>query len=173
MGRRDQRGKVARRPVSLHQGSRDGGPLESLGDSEFVPNPAVNLSPHCEGTRSDCPRSHRLWQNFGLFVAIPLALAQRPSTQRQSSKSVGHCPYQVDLHKLRELALQVTAGFQKISLPHFDLRVLTVYGGDGMQAQLRSIQKGADIVVATPGRLIDFINRGAMKLNSLECVILD
>lgn len=48
-----------------------------------------------------------------------------------------------------------------------------IYGGSLIQEQLQIVERGIDIVVATPGRLIDFLNRGAIKLNNLETICLD
>lgn len=45
--------------------------------------------------------------------------------------------------------------------------MLAIYGGNGMQEQLDAVSRGADIIVATPGRLIDFLNRGVIKMDGL------
>ena len=52
-------------------------------------------------------------------------------------------------------------------------RVLTVYGGAPVGPQLRGLSEGVDVVVATPGRAIDLMNRGALRLDELEVVVLD
>ena len=73
----------------------------------------------------------------------------------------------------RELVIQVCSCFDKISLPSLGLKTVAVYGGDSLQRQLDNVKNGVDIIVATPGRLIDFINRGAIKFSDLKCLVLD
>ena len=72
----------------------------------------------------------------------------------------------------RELALQVSGD---ISLASSDrgLRVLTVYGGVGYEPQLDALASGVDIVVGTPGRLIDLMNRKALDLSHVKSLVLD
>jgi ATP-dependent RNA helicase DeaD len=53
------------------------------------------------------------------------------------------------------------------------VRVLPVYGGQPIRSQLRALQRGVDVVVATPGRAVDHLKRGTMKLGSLDVVVLD
>jgi ATP-dependent RNA helicase DeaD len=72
----------------------------------------------------------------------------------------------------RELALQV-AGAVKEYGRHSDVRVLAVYGGAPYGPQLNMLRRGVDIVVGTPGRLIDLIERGALKLGEVHTVVLD
>ena len=50
---------------------------------------------------------------------------------------------------------------------------MAVYGGDGMYRQLDTLKRGVDVVVATPGRLIDFINRDVINFRDLQIMILD
>jgi ATP-dependent RNA helicase DeaD len=53
------------------------------------------------------------------------------------------------------------------------LTVVPCYGGAPMDQQVRALQRGADIVVATPGRALDHVRRGSMKLDALEVLVLD
>jgi ATP-dependent RNA helicase DeaD len=73
----------------------------------------------------------------------------------------------------RELAIQVTGELMKIGqfLPH--LHVVPVYGGQPIGRQLTALKRGAQIVVGTPGRTIDHIKRGTIKLDSLKMLIFD
>ena len=76
------------------------------------------------------------------------------------------------LEPTRELASQVED--QVDSLAKFiDIRSLAVFGGVGMGPQERAFRNGLDVVVATPGRLLDHINRGTINLNSVEFLVLD
>ena len=72
----------------------------------------------------------------------------------------------------RELALQITSEFKKFG-KYTGIRTATIYGGQGMGTQLAALAKGVEIIVATPGRLIDHIKRGSIKLNDISHVVLD
>src|SRR6185437_4258603 len=72
----------------------------------------------------------------------------------------------------RELALQVSEDARKLS-PHSNLRVLTVFGQDSMPKQLRSFRQGVDVVVGTPGRTIDHLERGSLRTNNIKFLVLD
>ena len=72
----------------------------------------------------------------------------------------------------RELAAQVEASFRKYA-KYADLRVVPVYGGVGLEPQSRELRRGVDVVIATPGRLIDHIDRGNVTFDDLEVLVLD
>ncbi len=72
----------------------------------------------------------------------------------------------------RELASQVAAELESLKAKR-DIRILPVYGGQGMDIQLRQLRSGVDIVVATPGRAIDHLNRKTLKLSAVQFVVLD
>ncbi|WP_374757301.1 DEAD/DEAH box helicase [Nocardioides cavernae] len=72
----------------------------------------------------------------------------------------------------RELALQVSSDLS-IASADTGLRVLTVYGGVGYDTQLEALEAGVDIVVGTPGRLIDLANRRALDLSHVHALVLD
>jgi superfamily II DNA/RNA helicase len=72
----------------------------------------------------------------------------------------------------RELALQVSNDLHLASKDR-GLRVLTVYGGVGYDAQLEALERGVDIVVGTPGRLIDLANRRALDVSHVHALVLD
>ena len=72
----------------------------------------------------------------------------------------------------RELALQVSEETKKLT-QHNKLRISAVYGGDSMERQLRSFRQGVDIVVGTPGRIIDHLKRKSLQTNNLKFVVLD
>ena len=82
-------------------------------------------------------------------------------------------PQLLVLTPTRELAIQVAEALQTYArhLPGF--HVLPVYGGQGMAAQLRGLQRGAHVVVGTPGRILDHLRRGTLKLGGLAAVVLD
>ncbi|MDR3258188.1 MAG: DEAD/DEAH box helicase [Fusobacteriaceae bacterium] len=72
----------------------------------------------------------------------------------------------------RELALQVAEEMNSLS-PNKKLKVAPVYGGQSVEFQMRQLKHGVDIIVGTPGRVIDFINRKILKINNLKFFILD
>jgi len=72
----------------------------------------------------------------------------------------------------RELALQITTELKKIG-KFTGIKVATVYGGQGMGIQLDALRNKPEIVVATPGRLIDHLNRGTIKVNDVKYLVLD
>ncbi len=72
----------------------------------------------------------------------------------------------------RELASQVAEELESLTAKR-DIRILPVYGGQGMDTQLRLLKKGVDIIVATPGRAIDHLKRKTLKLDDVKFVVLD
>ena len=72
----------------------------------------------------------------------------------------------------RELAVQITLELQKIA-SYTSVRVVTLYGGQSMGVQLDALRRGAQVVVGTPGRTIDHIRRGTLKLGSARFAVLD
>ncbi len=72
----------------------------------------------------------------------------------------------------RELATQVADSIKAYGR-HLRLNVTTIYGGAGMQPQIENLRRGVDILVATPGRLIDHLERGTAKLDGVEVLVLD
>jgi ATP-dependent RNA helicase RhlE len=83
-----------------------------------------------------------------------------------------HSPRCLALTPTRELALQVQESFEKYGA-NLPLRSTCVFGGVGDFAQKKALKHGADILVATPGRLLDLMNQGAVHLRQLEIFILD
>ncbi|WP_140908631.1 DEAD/DEAH box helicase [Cognatiluteimonas lumbrici] len=82
-------------------------------------------------------------------------------------------PQALVLAPTRELAIQVAEAFQKYAshLPRF--QVLPVYGGQGYGPQLQALRRGVQVVVGTPGRVIDHLERGTLDLSGLRCLVLD
>ncbi|HTM71274.1 MAG TPA: DEAD/DEAH box helicase [Luteimonas sp.] len=82
-------------------------------------------------------------------------------------------PQVLVLAPTRELAIQVAEAFQKYAahLPGF--RVLPIYGGQSYYPQLEALKRGVQVVVGTPGRVIDHLERGSLDLSQLRCLVLD
>ena len=96
--------------------------------------------------------------------ALPILARIDPAQQK---------PQALVLAPTRELAIQVAEAFQKYAthLPGF--HVLPIYGGQSYTPQLASLKRGVQVVVGTPGRVIDHLNRGSLDLSQLRCLVLD
>ena len=106
----------------------------------------------------------------GKTAAFALPIIQRLVTQRKnpSSRSIRA----LVLTPTRELAAQIADSF-KVYSRHLKLSRTVIYGGVGQAPQIRSLSKGVDVLVATPGRLLDLIGQGHLRFNSLEIFVLD
>ena len=102
----------------------------------------------------------------GKTAAFGLPVLQRIDV----SKNV---PQALIIAPTRELCLQIAGDLADFSKYIDSLRILPVYGGSSIDSQIRTLRKGVQVVVATPGRLIDFIKRGEVKLSDVHTVILD
>lgn len=94
--------------------------------------------------------------------ALPILTKIRPRGPLQA----------VILAPTRELALQVTAEFEKFAR-YTGIRVVSIYGGQSIGIQYKQLRKGVQIVVATPGRLIDHIKRRSISLKEVRFAVLD
>lgn len=104
----------------------------------------------------------------GKTAAFALPLLQRLS---QSERKRG-APGALILVPTRELAMQVAEAVNRYGRA-LGVTALPVYGGAAMDGQLRALKRGVDVVVATPGRALDHINRKSLKLDTLGTVVLD
>ncbi len=77
------------------------------------------------------------------------------------------------LSPTRELAVQIGNNIKEFSKYIPNLKVVTVYGGSNIEEQIRGLKRGAQIVVGTPGRTVDLINRRALKLGNVKWLVLD
>ncbi len=102
----------------------------------------------------------------GKTAAFGLPVLQRIDV----SKNV---PQALIIAPTRELCLQIAGDLADFSKYIDSLRILPVYGGSSIDSQIRTLRKGVQVVVATPGRLIDLIKRGEVKLSDVHTVILD
>lgn len=82
-------------------------------------------------------------------------------------------PQALILAPTRELCLQITNDLERFSKSYKDLRVVAVYGGASIGDQIRKIKHGVNLVIATPGRLIDLLSRKALQLQTIKYVVLD
>jgi ATP-dependent RNA helicase DeaD len=84
-----------------------------------------------------------------------------------------HEPQVLVLVPTRELALQVAEAFLRYAAHLQGFHVLPIYGGQSYQPQLNALRRGVHVVVGTPGRVIDHMNRGTLKLTGLTLLVLD
>ncbi len=82
-------------------------------------------------------------------------------------------PQTLVLAPTRELAIQVAEAFQTYASQMKGFNVLPIYGGQDMSGQLRQLKRGVHIVVGTPGRIMDHLRRGSLKLENLTSLVLD
>lgn len=84
-----------------------------------------------------------------------------------------HAPQAVILSPTRELCVQIADDLQSYAKYLPQLRIVCVYGGANIYPQIKELQRGADIIVATPGRLIDLMERGEANLSDVQTIVLD
>lgn len=77
------------------------------------------------------------------------------------------------LSPTRELAIQIVGDLTEFSKHQKGVRVVAVYGGASISMQIKELRRGAQIVVGTPGRVLDMINKGALKLQDIKYLVLD
>jgi len=82
-------------------------------------------------------------------------------------------PQALILSPTRELCLQIASDLADFSKYMPDIKVIPVYGGSSIESQIRALRAGTQVIVATPGRLIDLIKRNVVKLDNVHTVILD
>ena len=102
----------------------------------------------------------------GKTAAFGLPIIQKIDASRTQTQSIILCP-------TRELCLQITRDIESYSKYIKKLKTTAVYGGANIQTQIRSLNSGSQIVVGTPGRVIDLIKRKKLKLQDIEFVVLD
>ena len=102
----------------------------------------------------------------GKTAAFGLPLIQKINVENRVPQALILCP-------TRELCLQISGDLTDYSKYISDLKILPVYGGSSIESQIRSLKKGVHIIVATPGRLIDLIERKVAKLETIRDVVMD
>ena len=102
---------------------------------------------------------------FALPLLQRLHLAEKKKETKRRTRSLILTP-------TRELAMQISESFQKYGR-HLNLSYATVYGGVSHIPQIRKLSQGVDILIATPGRLIDLLNEKHLRLDAVETLVLD
>jgi len=102
----------------------------------------------------------------GKTAAFGLPIIQQLDTQKKSVQTLILSP-------TRELAMQIASDLQNFAKNLGFINIAVVYGGADIVKQMREIERGAQIVVGTPGRTLDLIKRGKLKVNEIRWVVLD
>ncbi len=102
----------------------------------------------------------------GKTAAFGLPIIEQIDIQNTSTQALIIAP-------TRELCMQLSKDLQSFSKYMKGLHVVPVYGGANIDTQIRALKKGAQIIVATPGRMVDLINRKAAHINNIKTVVLD
>src|ERR1043165_8399335 len=107
----------------------------------------------------------------GKTAAFALPIIERLTVSQRSQKRMSG-PHALVVAPTRELAAQIDEAFRALGKRHH-VRCVTVFGGVGEQPQIQALRRGAEVVIATPGRLIDLMESGHISLSSLSILVLD
>jgi ATP-independent RNA helicase DbpA len=136
--------------------------LQRLGYAEMTPIQAASLPLALAG--HDLIAQAKT--GSGKTAAFALALLANLNPRRFAVQALVLCP-------TRELAEQVTQEVRRLAAAEDNIKVLTLCGGATMRPQLASLEHGAHIVVGTPGRIMDHLERGSLHLEALNTLVLD
>lgn len=137
--------------------------IQALGFTTPTPIQQQAIPVLLEGTRDFIGLAQT---GTGKTAAFGLPLLQLLDQDAMHPQALVICP-------TRELCLQITSDLAKFEGKRTRVKVTAVYGGASITMQIRDLKRGTHIVVATPGRLIDLIERKAIKLDQIEYVVLD
>ncbi|MEM7576937.1 MAG: DEAD/DEAH box helicase [Planctomycetota bacterium] len=108
----------------------------------------------------------------GKTAAFALPIVHRLLTTNQQPKKSDKRPRALILSPTRELTQQIADGFAAYA-KGTGLRGVTIYGGTGQRPQTNALQRGVDVVIATPGRLMDLMEQGFVDLSAIQTFVLD
>ena len=107
-----------------------------------------------------------------LAFALPLIERMRKSGKYFNDQK-GQKPLILVLVPTRELCIQVTKEFEKLRYTKNEFRIVSVYGGTDIQEQIHKLRGGVEVIVGTPGRLMDLQERKVLALSKIRAIILD
>ncbi len=136
--------------------------LEEMGFEELT-QIQLEAIPHILEGRDIIAQSNT---GTGKTAAFGIPVIQGIDTDVKRPQAIALCP-------TRELAVQVANEFKKMSKFIDGLKIVSVYGGADIKGQIDKLRGGAQIIIGTPGRVIDLIDRGVIKLDELKITILD
>ena len=137
--------------------------IEELGFEQPMPV-QEEVIPYLLGNRNDVIALAQT--GTGKTAAFGIPLLQRIDTSRKETQAIVLSP-------TRELCLQIADDMKDFAKYLPGIHIEAVYGGANIVGQMKALRKGAQIIVATPGRLIDLMNRGVAKLDQVYNVVLD
>lgn len=143
--------------------------LESLEDAGFVhctPIQAATLPLALQGQDIAGQAQTGTGKTAAFLLATLHYLMETPTAEDAAG------PWAIILAPTRELAVQIHRDAELIGR-YTGLRFAAVYGGTGYESQRRQLESGVDVLIGTPGRLIDYFKQGVYKLSDIEVVVLD
>ncbi|MBA4015846.1 MAG: ATP-dependent RNA helicase [Pirellula sp.] len=136
--------------------------LETKGYTSATPIQARTIPPLLDG-RDVLGQAQT---GTGKTAAFALPLLHRLDPAKRT-------PQILVLAPTRELAIQVAKSFETYAANLPGVRVAAIYGGQDYQVQFRELDRGVQVVVGTPGRVMDHMRRGSLKLDTLQAIVLD
>ncbi|MFN7160985.1 MAG: DEAD/DEAH box helicase [Candidatus Gracilibacteria bacterium] len=136
--------------------------IEDLGYEKASPIQALAIPPLLEG-KDVLGQSQT---GTGKTAAFALPVIEKIDPTKRKLQALIMCP-------TRELALQVAEEFSKLLKYKKHVHVVPVYGGQPIDRQIRALREGAHIIIGTPGRIMDHMNRKTISLETIEMVVLD
>lgn len=136
--------------------------IEDMGYESATPIQEAAIPPMLEG-RDIIGQAQT---GTGKTAAFGIPLVERLDMEDRSVQALVLCP-------TRELALQTAGELVKLARHRPGVRVTPVYGGQPIERQLRALSMGTQVVVGTPGRVMDHMNRGTLDLSKVRLVVLD
>lgn len=109
----------------------------------------------------------------GKTLAFALPILEKLRQKGKFINKQGQRPFKIVIVPTRELAMQVTSEYTRFKNHDNEFRIATLYGSSDIGMQLDALRRGAEIVVGTPGRLIDLMERRALQLDKLKVFVLD
>ena len=137
--------------------------IEEMGYENPMPV-QEEVIPYLLGNRNDVVALAQT--GTGKTAAFGLPLIQKIDVKQRVPQALILCP-------TRELCLQIAGDLTDYSKYITDLKILPVYGGSSIESQIRSLKQGVHIIVATPGRLIDLMERKVAHLETIKDVVMD
>ena len=102
----------------------------------------------------------------GKTAAFGIPILEKLNTRENKLQILVLCP-------TRELAIQVSEEINKLAKYIRGVKTIPIYGGQSIERQIRALKKGVQVVIGTPGRVMDHMRRGTIKLNDLKMMVLD
>lgn len=136
--------------------------LDKMGFEETTPVQGKAITPMMEGrdVMVQAPTG------TGKTCAFGIPVIEAVDTKNTAIQSMILCP-------TRELAIQTTVALQKLALYKPGVKIVAVYGGERIERQMVALRRRPQVVVATPGRMMDHIQRKTIKLSGLNTIVLD